>query len=148
MKTLVKFFEENVERFTSNPYMWEKRGESFKATTYGRMRELVHQFAAGLYQLGVKKGDRLALLAEGRTNWVVAEMGMFYIGAIDVPLSIQLNEPADLTFRLNHSESSMIVVSESQLTKVNAIKDQLPNLKKIILYLPVIKEQLVILFVL
>ena len=62
------------------------------------MREQVYQFAAGLKTIGVKKGDRLALLAEGRVRWVVAEMGMFYLGAIDVPLSIQLNEPADLSF--------------------------------------------------
>lgn len=136
MKTLIRFFEENVDRYSSNPYMWEKRDGSFKSTSYGQMRELVYQFAAGMHKLGVKKGDRLALLAEGRTNWVVAEMGMFYIGAIDVPLSIQLNEPADLTFRLNHSESSMIVVSQSQLPKIIAIKDQLPKLEKIILMDP------------
>lgn len=138
MKTLVKFFEENVDRYTNNPYMWEKLPgyDSFKATTYGEMRELVHQFAAGLHLLGVKKGDRISLLAEGRTNWVVAEMGMFFVGAIDVPLSIQLNEPADLTFRLQHSEASMIVVSQSQLAKINAVKDKLPDLKKIILMDP------------
>ncbi len=136
MKTLIRFFEENVDRFTNNPYMWEKRDGSFKSTSYGQMRELVYQFAAGMHKLGVKKGDRLALLAEGRTNWVVAEMAMFYIGAIDVPLSIQLNEPADLTFRLNHSESSIIIVSQSQLPKITTIKDQLPKLEKIILMDP------------
>ncbi len=136
MKTLIKFFEENVDRYTSNAYMWEKRSDSFKSTTYGRMRELVYQFAAGLHKMGVKKGDRISLLAEGRTNWVVAEMGMFYVGAINVPLSIQLNESLDLTFRLQHSEASMIVVSESQLAKITAIKDKLPDLKKIILMDP------------
>lgn len=133
MKSLVKFFEENVERFTSNPYMWEKRNGSFQSTSYGKMRELVHQFAAGLHKLGVKKGDRLALISEGRTQWVVAEMGMFYVGAIDVPISIQLNEPADLIFRMKHSEARMVVVSSRQLAKVRAIKDQLPDLEKIIL---------------
>lgn len=136
MKTLVRFFEENVDRYSSNPYMWEKTGGEFRATTYAEMREQVHQFAAGLHQLGVKKGDRLALLAEGRTRWVVAEMGMMYLGAINVPLSIQLNEPADLTFRLKHSETSMIVISASQAHKLDAIKDKLPDLKKVILMDP------------
>ncbi len=136
MKSLVNFFEENVEKYANNPYMWEKRDGEFRSTSYAEMREQVYQFAAGMMSLGVKKGDRLALLAEGRAGWVVAEMGMFYLGAIDVPLSIQLNEPADLSFRLKHSEARMIVVSSSQLQKIEAIKQELPNLEKIILMDP------------
>ncbi|TFH19692.1 MAG: long-chain fatty acid--CoA ligase [Bacteroidia bacterium] len=136
MKSLINFFEENVDKYSSNPYMWEKRDGSFKSTSYAEMRELVYQFAAGMMTIGVKKGDRLALLAEGRTWWVVAEMGMFYLGAMDVPLSIQLNEPADLTFRLKHSGAKMIVVSSSQLKKIESIKSELPDLEKIILMDP------------
>jgi long-chain acyl-CoA synthetase len=136
MKSLVQFFEENVDKFRDNPYMWEKRTGTYNPTTYGEMREQVYQFAAGLMTLGIKKGDRLTLLAEGRTWWVVAEMGMFYLGAIDVPVSIQLNEPADLTFRIHHSESRMVVVSGSQARKIEAIKKDLPLLEKIILMDP------------
>ena len=136
MKSLIEFFEENVDRFTNNPYLWEKRDGSFQPTTYGEMRELVYQFAAGMMTIGVKKGDRLALLAESRAWWVVAEMGMFYLGAVDVPLSIQLNEPGDLTFRLKHSGSRIIIVSASQLKKIEAIKKDLPDLEKIILMDP------------
>lgn len=136
MKTLIQFFEENVERYSDNPYMWEKRDSDFKPTTYREMKELVYQFAAGMMTIGVNKGDRIALLAEGRAWWVVAEMGMFYLGAIDVPLSIQLNEPADLIFRLKHSETRMIIVSSSQLKKIDAIKQELPDLEKIILMDP------------
>jgi len=136
MKSLVQFFEENVDKFHDNPYMWEKRTGTFTPTTYGEMREQVYQFAAGLMTLGIKKGDRLTLLAEGRTWWVVAEMGMFYLGAIDVPVSIQLNEPADLTFRIKHSESRMVVVSGNQARKIDAIKKDLPLLEKVILMDP------------
>ena len=136
MKSLIQFFEENVEKFSSNPYMWEKRDGAFQPTTYGEMKELVYQFAAGLITLGVKKGDRLTLMAEGRTLRVVAEMGMYYVSAIDVPISIQLNEPADLTFRIKHSESRMIIVSGSQLKKIDAIRKELPLVEKIILMDP------------
>jgi long-chain acyl-CoA synthetase len=136
MSTLIQFFEENTERFSGNPYIWEKRDGSFQPTTYGEMKELVHLFAAGLMTIGVTRGDRIALLAEGRAWWVVAEMGMFYLGAIDVPLSIQLNEPADLTFRLKHSEARMIVVSGGQYRKIEAIRKDLPDLEKVILMDP------------
>ena len=136
MKSLIQFFEENVDKYADNPYMWEKREGTFQSTSYKELREQVYQFAAGMMTIGVKKGDRLALLAEGRTWWVVAEMGMFYLGAIDVPLSIQLNEPADLTFRLEHSGTRMIIVSGGQAKKIDAIKKNLPDLEKIILMDP------------
>lgn len=136
MKSLVQFFEENVDKYHDSPYMWEKMDGKYQSTSYGEMREQVYQFAAGLMTLGIEKGDRITLLAEGRTWWVVAEMGMFYLGAIDVPISIQLNEPSDLTFRIKHSESRMIVVSESQARKIDAIKKELPLLEKIILMDP------------
>ncbi len=132
MKSLINFFEENVDKYSSNPYMWEKRDGEFRPTTYEEMRKQVYQFAAGLIRLGIKKGDRLTLLAEGRTRWVVAEMGMFYVGAIDVPISIQLNEPADLTFRIKHSESRMVIVSGSQARKIDSLKKELPLVEKYI----------------
>jgi long-chain acyl-CoA synthetase len=136
MKSLVQFFEENVDRFKDNPYMWEKRDGEFRSTSYSEMRDQVYEFAAGLISLGIKKGDRMTLLAEGRTAWVVAEMSMFYLSAIDVPISIQLNEPADLTFRIKHSQSKMVIVSGSQLRKIDAIKKDLPDLEKVILMDP------------
>lgn len=136
MKNLIRFFEENVERYSDNPYMWEKRDGKFQPTSYREMHRQVRNFAAGLHQLGVKKGDRITLLAEGRVKWVVAEMGMFYVGAIDVPLSIQLNESTDLIFRIKHSESIIAVVSSSQAHKIKAIRQALPDLKKIILMDP------------
>jgi long-chain acyl-CoA synthetase len=89
-----------------------------------------------MMSMGIEKGDRITLLAEGRTWWVVAEMGMFYLGVINVPISIQLNEPADLRFRIKHSESRMVVVSSSQARKIHAIRKELPLLEKIILMDP------------
>jgi long-chain acyl-CoA synthetase len=136
MKSLVQFFEENVAKYKDNPYMWEKRDGEFRPTTYGEMHQQVYQFAAGLLNLGIKKGDRITLLAEGRVWWVVAEMSMFYLSAIDVPISIQLNEPADLTFRIKHSESRMIIVSGSQEKKIEPLKSALPLVEKIILMDP------------
>ncbi len=73
MKSLVQFFEANVQKYADNPYMWEKRDGSFQSTSYKEMKEQVYQFAAGMMTIGIKKGDRLALLAEGRTLWVVKD---------------------------------------------------------------------------
>ena len=53
--------------------------------------------------LGLNKGDRVALISEGRNDWVMSEIGILYCGAINVPISVKIDEPSDLKFRLTHS---------------------------------------------
>jgi len=76
MKSLIQFFEENVEKYSTNIYLWEKPQDKYEGTTYQEVRHQVHEFAAGLMQMGVRKGDRVALLSEGRNSWVIGELGI------------------------------------------------------------------------
>ena len=133
MQTIPSFFEENVAKFPHNIYLWEKTGTKYEGTTYSQVKAMVEQFAAGLLSLGVKHGDRIALLAEGRNAWVVSEIGMLYIGAINIPLSVKLNEPDEIRYRLSHAGASMAIVSGNQAKKIRDIKQLLPDLKKLIL---------------
>ena len=75
MKSLIQFFEESVEKFSNNVYLWEKPQDKYEGTTYGETRKQVYEFAAGLLILGIKKGDRLSLISEGRNSWVIGELG-------------------------------------------------------------------------
>src|SRR3989304_4602785 len=133
MKTIIEFFEESVQKFPENSYLWEKRNGDYTYMTYSQVKEKVYQFAAGLISLGIKKGDRMALIAEGRNDWVGSELGILYTGAINVPLSVKLTGPEELKFRLRHSDSRMVITSKGQLHKIRKISDQLPALEKIIL---------------
>ncbi len=134
-KTLVDLFEESVRLYPNNTFLLEKtdKKEGFKPTTYKQVQEQVYRLGAGLQALGVKKGDNMALLSEGRNLWVIGELAMFYAGAVNVPLSIKLEESNDLLFRLIHGDVKYIMVSEQQLKKVRKIKDQLPDVQKIII---------------
>ncbi len=131
MKSIIQFFEESVENFSSNVYLWEKPAEKYEGTTYGETKKQVYEFAAGLMNLGVKKGDRLSLISEGRNSWVIGELGIFYAGAFNVPLSTKLN-PEEIKFRLNHSESKMILTSSIQAQKLKEIINDCPFVEKII----------------
>ncbi len=132
MKTLVQFLEGYAEKYSNNPYIWEKKKGKYQPTTYKQTLSSVRQFAAGLMSLGVEKGDRIALLSEGRTEWMVSELGIVYAGAINVPLSVKLT-PQELRFRLQHSDSGMLIVSRHHRDKVMEIRKDLPDLKQIIL---------------
>ncbi len=132
-RTLVHLLENSAERFADEIYLLEKPDDRYVGTTYRETGELVHRFAGGLMALGVEKGDRISVISEGRMLWVVAEVGILYAGGANVPISVKINEEAELKFRLAHSGCRMVVVSRSQAAKVEAIRKDLPDLETIIL---------------
>jgi long-chain acyl-CoA synthetase len=135
-RTLPRLFEDSVDKFGPNIYLWEKRGDKYEGTTYAGFRPQVHAFAAGLLSLGLGKGDRVALIADARNNWVMSELGILYTGAVNVPISVRIEERTDLKFRLAHSECRMAIVSQSQVAKIREVKRDLARLEKIIVLDP------------
>lgn len=133
-KTIVDLFEASVKQYPSNTFLLEKTKKEFEPTTYTQVKEQVYRIGAGLQALGVKKGDTMALLSEGRNLWVIGELAMFYAGAINVPLSIKLEESNDLMFRLVHGDVKYVMVSGQQLKKIRQIKAQLPAVQKVIVF--------------
>ncbi|MGM9620189.1 MAG: AMP-dependent synthetase/ligase, partial [Bacteroidaceae bacterium] len=131
-KTIVDVFEHSAREYAGNTFLMEKVGADWTSTTYGQVRDMVYSLGAGLQVLGVRKGDCMALLSEGRNLWIVSELAMFYAGAVNVPLSIKLEESSDLLFRMRHGEVRYIVVSGSQLKKVRAIRSQLTSVERVI----------------
>jgi long-chain acyl-CoA synthetase len=131
MKSIIQFFEESVDKFGSNVYLWEKPMDKYEGTTYEETKIQALEFAAGLISLGIKKGDRLSLISEGRNSWVIGELGILYAGAMNVPLSTKLNA-AEVKFRLNHSDSRMVLTSNIQFEKIKQVIADCPLIEKII----------------
>lgn len=142
-KTLVDLFESSVAHYGDNVFLWEKTGKKYEPTTYKEVRQMVYELGAGFRALGVKKGDNMALLSEGRNAWIISELAMFYAGATNVPLSIKLEEANDLLFRLKHAEVKYIVVSANQLKKIRKILNELPLVEKVVVLdrIPEFKEK-------
>src|ERR1035437_108258 len=132
MKTIVTLFDTIVSEHPSNVAFWEKETDTYLPTSYAQMQDRAHALSACLKSLGVIKGDRIAMLSQARKDWVVSEMGIFNLGAINVPLSTKL-ETADILFRLNHSSSKIIIISEIHYTKIADSLHLLPSLEQVIL---------------
>lgn len=136
-RTIIAFLQEAVDNFGSNPFLYEARkGVDYTHLTYKEVQEKAKQFAAGLIELGVEAGDRVALISEGKNNWIIAELGVLHVGAICVPLSIKLETEHDLGFRLNHSESSIVIASDQQIAKIRPMKKAFETVKQYILIDP------------
>ncbi|WP_243348532.1 AMP-dependent synthetase/ligase [Parabacteroides sp. FAFU027] len=131
-KTLVDLFEEAVQQHAQRPFLYEKTDKKYIETTYAQTHDLVYRMGAGLKALGVEKNDRIALLSEGKGSWIISELAMFYAGAINVPLSVKLEETNDLLFRIEHSDAKYVIVSGQQLPKIRAIKDKIQAVTQIV----------------
>lgn len=132
MRTIIDLFENSVNKYADNIYLWQKTNSKFEGTTYKDTRTRVHALAVGLMKLGLEPGDRVTLLAEGRNDWAISELAILYNGALNVPLSVKLNEPEEIRFRLAHSGSKMAIASAGQIKKILTIASSLPDLKYII----------------
>ena len=132
MKTIIELFETSVAKYPNNIYLWEKKDGKYAGTSYRQTHDLVYRFGAGLVAIGLQKTDRVGLIAEGRNDWIISELGILYAGGINVPLSVKLDSSSELKFRLTHSGCKMIVVSKAHAAKIEEIRNELPMLEKVI----------------
>ena len=132
--TIIDFVEKYTREYASHVLLREKPADHWTETTFEQTRLEAYRVAAGLMSLGINKGDKISLLSEGRNLWVIGELGILYAGAVNVPLSIKLEEGSDLVFRIRHSDSRFVMVSGSQLPKIRRIVSELPALEKIIVF--------------
>lgn len=135
-KTIIQLFNESVEKYADNVFLWEKKTDKFEPTTYSETKKKVHRLAAGLIAIGVERETKVAFLAEGRNDWIIGELAVLHTGAVNVPLSVKLEDGKDLIFRIEHSDSEFVIVSGAQLPKIRNIIKEVPKVKKIVVMDP------------
>ena len=135
--TIIDFVEQYTREYSSLTFLREKVDGVWTETSFEETREESYRIGAGLMQLGLKKGDKVALLSQGRNLWITSELGILYAGGVNVPLSIKLTESTDLLFRIQHSDSRYVIVSEQQLGKIRNIIADCPKVEKVIVLDPI-----------
>ncbi|MFP3980763.1 MAG: AMP-binding protein [Desulfobacterales bacterium] len=136
--TSLSSFEKNVVRRASvgdmlvrtaarNP---DKRLFSFRdhAFTYRQFNETVNRCAHSLQKLGVKKGDRAAILSHNCHQFIIYWWALLKLGAIITPLNFML-KPEEIEFIINHSEPVMFVVEDALADNVAQVQDRLTSVK-------------------
>ncbi len=96
-----------------------------KTLTYGEIKDLSDRCAAGLRRLGVRRGDRVALLLPSSPQFVIAYYGLLKAGAIGVLLNPLLTEH-ELAVHLNHAEPGVLVTIPMLIGKVAALVERAP----------------------
>jgi long-chain acyl-CoA synthetase len=103
------FFAQSA-RFGSRPFLWSKQATGWRCLSYADVAAEVRRVGRGLLALGVEPGDRIALVAENRPEWPVADLAIMSIGAITVP-TFTTNTAADHRHVLSHSGARGVIVS-------------------------------------
>lgn len=93
--------------------------------------EMSDMFSRGLLVLGVKPGDKIAMISNNRPEWNIADLGILQVGAIDVPVYPTISEN-DYKFIFNDAAVTLCLVSDKALyDKVMLIKNEVPSLKEV-----------------
>jgi len=111
-------------------YWEDESGETAKYTFWDLQRE-PNRLSNALAALGVKRGDRVALILPQRPEMAVAYMAIFQMGAIALPLS-HLFGPDALEYRMEFAGASVAFVESTTIANLWAVKDKLTSLKHVI----------------
>lgn len=133
---LAEMFYGTCKKFPERTGMMFKKEGVYQPVKFREMRESVVNIAAGLASLGVKKGDRIVLLAENRKEWAYFDYAIFSVGAVTIPVYATLLA-GDIQYIINDSEARLVVVSNlTQFKKITDVEKDLRNVKKFILIDP------------
>lgn len=135
-KTLPDLLYEALDRFDNKQMFNRRQGEDWETLSMDDFRQQAEALALGLLDLGLNKGDRVALYMDSDTNFCVADMGCLIGGLIDVP--IYLNQsPGTNEFILRHSGARALFVSSlTRLHDIDELLAEAPEIRTVIVAEP------------
>ena len=110
---------------------WEDETGARATLTFHDLQQGADRLANALVALGIRAGDKVAIILPQRPETAIAHIACYQLGAIAVPLSF-LFGPDALEFRLNDSEAKLAFVDNASLPNLSAIRDRLPLLRHVV----------------
>ncbi len=132
--TLTSLFFDTTREIDKPDALQVRVEGTWKPISHGTLRERVRHVALGLLALGVRRGDRVAILSENRPEWAIADWACLTIGVVVVPIYPSL--PAEqVSYLLIDSGVTAIFTSiASQTEKIVSVRSQAPTLRTVIAF--------------
>ena len=144
-RTLVELLDHSVAAGPDRPALRFKQGKVWTSLTAARLFERVRNVALGLYQQGIRKGDRVAILAESGPLWSITDYAALATGAVIVPI-YPTQPPHQVEYILGEAAPKLLFVSTSrQVRRVEEVIKRFPDLR-IIPFQPIENSENVIPF--
>jgi len=110
---------------------WEDDTGRSGQLTYRELQQQADRLSHGLQRLGVRPGDRVAIVMPQRIETAIAHIAVYQLGAVAMPLSM-LFGPDALAYRLDHSEAVVAIVDESAIDNLRAARREVAGLAQVI----------------
>ncbi|MBW6486238.1 MAG: long-chain fatty acid--CoA ligase [Syntrophobacterales bacterium] len=131
-KTMNDVFRNRAKKYGERLAVEKKMNGVWQGASWNEYYERARAVGLGLWSLGVRKGEMIAILSENRLEWLYADMGALGIGACVIPIYPTL-AAEEIEYIVNNSEAKVIIPeNQNQLEKVLEIVDKCPRLEKII----------------
>ena len=134
-KNIADLYKRSAETYGDAPAFLtrEKKSKEFKGISFKELYEAGLNLATGLIELGVEAREHVALLADNRQEWIMADAGILIAGAADVPRGTDVTE-GDIKHIIPHSGAKVVFVEhQAMLDKLLKYKSELPNITHIIM---------------
>ncbi|MGH7110415.1 MAG: AMP-dependent synthetase/ligase [Stellaceae bacterium] len=131
-RSLPAMFFAQAQRRANKPFLWQKTTGRYRPMTWRETADAVRRLAAGLLSLGIARGERIALIAENRPEWVVADLAIMSVGAVTVP-AYTSNGVEDHRHLFADSAAAAAIVSKPALSaRVLAAANQVAAMRSVI----------------
>jgi long-chain acyl-CoA synthetase len=130
--TFPKLLVENANRLGSKVALREKEFGIWQSFTWREYHDRVRDFSLGLLELGMQRGDKVAIIGDNRPEWIFSELAAQSLGAAAVGLyqDSNLNEVA---YVIDHCDATFVVAEDQeQVDKVLGMIEKLPKVKRVI----------------
>src|SRR5580704_7737377 len=129
---LTKSFLDAVDRHANPRAQMYRTAEGWQSITAQEMLRRVAGLSKALGELGIKSGDRVAILAPNCPEWHIADFAIQGVGAVNVP--VYFNESLDrLAYILNDSGARIVITAgESQARKIAEARNRLACMEQVI----------------
>jgi long-chain acyl-CoA synthetase len=132
--TLTRLLFDAVATYHKPDALQVKRNGRYQPISHDTLLERIRRTAFGLEDIGVRAGDRVAILSENCPEWAIADYACLTLGATDVPIYPNL-PPDQICYILRDSGAVAIFVSTAeQLAKVAAVRGECSALRRVITF--------------
>ena len=131
MNTLSQLFFENSSLYQEKTLFGFKKDNGWDHISWIKASDLVQDLSVGLLEIGIKKNDKISIIAENSYKWCVIDLAIISIGAITVPGYTTSNEE-EIFYLLSHSESSIVFTNAKLLPTIEKILPRLDKIKYVI----------------
>src|SRR5919205_4162017 len=111
---LVQLFLTRAEQKGDKPFLWAKRGDEWRSTSWAEAARQVAALAASLKRIGLQPGDRVCLVSENRPEWLISDLAIMAAGCVTVP-TYTTNTTRDHSHILENSGARAVIVSTQKL---------------------------------